>query len=338
MPRALAAALTTFLAAAAVPAAAHATLVYDKNVTTNAPSVYVAKDDGTGGKRVGPGRSPDLSPDGTTLAYVGGSFQHPTLAVSPTTTPAPRVLLRDYATQGYPIAWAPDSKALVAVVGPELKAKKLVVVDVATGAQSVVADGFFGTASYAPDGSALIYAKGTKDDFKYDLYRYDLATKLTTRLTADHRAQNPVWGPKTIVFTRLVDGSVRRYGPKGELYTITPDGRNLKRLTNQPVAQLLFGLSATQFSADGTRLLGQFTGQDTSYAQVVNTATGKVRTLGKVEETGYTGLALSHDGRTVLAATGGFDPSNRHDIITVPYAGGPAKVLVRNAFMADWDR
>jgi hypothetical protein len=71
---------------------------------------------------------------------------------------------------------------------------------------------------------------------------------------------------------------------------------------------------------------------------VVNPKTGKVRTLGRAAEDGYEGLALSRDGRTVLAATGGADPSNRHDIITVPYAGGRAKVLVRNSFNADWNR
>lgn len=70
----------------------------------------------------------------------------------------------------------------------------------------------------------------------------------------------------------------------------------------------------------------------------MNPATGKVRTLGKAEETGLQGLTLSRDGKTVLAATGGFDPSSRHDIVTVPYAGGTPKVIVRNSFDADWNR
>ena len=39
----------------------------------------------------------------------------------------------------------------------------------------------------------------------------------------------------------------------------------------------------------------------------------------------------------VLATTGGFDPSGRHDIVTVPYAGGPPKVLVRDGFLPSWN-
>jgi Tol biopolymer transport system component len=335
MRRLLALVNAALLGGTALPAAAHATLVYDKNDTSTHPSVFVAHDDGSAPRRLGAGQSPDLSPDGSTVVWAGAA--RPTLVVSPTASAAPRTLLRDFRGSGV-LDWSPDSRSVATVAGPEIKAKRLVVVDVATGAQKVVATGFFGGVSFAPAGDALVYARGAKDDFRYDLYRYDVAAGTTTALTADHRAGTPLWGPRSIVFTRLVDASVRRYGPKGELYTIRPDGRGLRRLTHQKVGALLFGLTPTQFSGDGTRLLAQFGGQDTSYAQVVDPATGRVRTLGRAQELGYEGYALSRDGRTVLAATGGFDPGSRHDIVTVPYAGGPARVLVRYAFVADWDR
>lgn len=336
--RALPAAALALFCAALVPSAAHATLVYDKNVATDNPSVYVAEDDASSPKRIGAGRSPDLSPDGQTVVWVGPDFSHVKLMVSSTTAIAPRTLVSDYGTEGYPVAWAPDSKSLVAVTAKETQKQSLDIVDVANGTRTPVATGYFNTASFSPAGDQLIYAKSTTDNFKYDLFRYDLATKKTTKLTSGGVAQNPLWGPKTIVFTKLVDKSVRKYGPKGELYTMAPDGTAMKRLTNQKVGSLLFGLLATQFSDDGTRLLGQFTGQDTRYTQVVNPATGQVRTLGKAAENGYEALALSHDGKTVLAATGGFEPGPGHDIVTVPYAGGPAKILVKNSFSADWTR
>jgi hypothetical protein len=101
---------------------------------------------------------------------------------------------------------------------------------------------------------------------------------------------------------------------------------------------LLFGLTATDWSADGTRLLAQFGGQDTSYAETVDPATGAHRPLLKAEETGLLATRLSADGTTVLGATGGFDPDGRHDVVTVPYAGGKPTLLARNAFNPDWTR
>lgn len=326
------------VAAVAAPAAAHATLAYESAPHSPLqPSIYLANDDGSHARRLAPGITPDLSPDGSLVVF-GTTGTRPDLKVASTTSPAPRVLLHDVVPYSE-TAWSPDSKQLVAVVGEDTKPLRLVLVDAATGAQTTIASGAFSGASFSPDGTQVAYTKGnTGTDLKHNLYVYDLATKHSTRLTLDHRSSSPVWGPKSIVFTRLVDAGVRKYGPKGELYTISSTGIGLRRLTHQKVGQLLFGLNATAFSADGTRLLGQFTGQDTSYAQVVNPATGAVRTLGKAEESGYAGLALSRDGKTVLAATGGPDPQNRHDLVAVPYGGGPAKVLVRNARSGDWTR
>lgn len=337
MRRAVAVLVLSLPFAALVPGTASATLAYDKNVATPSPSVYIANDDATGAKRIGAGSDPDLSPDGKTVVWAGRSFASPKLYVSPTDAAKPRILLTQWRGTGM-LAWAPDSASVATVTGPEIGAGKLVVVNVADGTQTTVATGYFGGVSFSPDGGQLVYAKNTKDAFVYDLYLYDLRTGATQRLTSDRKSGFPVWGPRTIVFSRFIDASARRYGPKSELYTFNLAKGTFKRLTNQPVAQLLFGLTATEFSADGNRLLAQFGGQDTSFTQVVNPQTGRVRTLGKAAENGFEGQALSHDGRTVLAATGGADPSSRHDIVTVPYAGGPAKVLVRNAFNADWDR
>ena len=45
---------------------------------------------------------------------------------------------------------------------------------------------------------------------------------------------------------------------------------------------------------------------------------------------------LTADGNTVLGHTGGPDPTNRHNVVTMPYGGGKAKVLVRKAYDPDW--
>jgi hypothetical protein len=116
------------------------------------------------------------------------------------------------------------------------------------------------------------------------------------------------------------------------------DGSGLRRLTKTRVGQLLQGLTPTAWSADGTRLLAEFGGQDTSYAETVNPATGAHRPVVKAAANGLVGADLSADGSTLLGVTGGFEPSGRHDVVAIPYGGGRMTVLARNALEPDWNR
>ena len=67
---------------------------------------------------------------------------------------------------------------------------------------------------------------------------------------------------------------------------------------------LLTGLVPTAWSADGSRLLTQFGGQDTTYAVTVSPATGRERIVGKASQ-GIVATGLSRDGSTILGYTGG---------------------------------
>jgi hypothetical protein len=159
------------------------------------------------------------------------------------------------------------------------------------------------------------------------------------RLTRDRRSLSPLWGPTgKVVFVRLVDAKRRKYAPKNELYLMSADGTGMRRLTRTRVGQLLFGLTPTGWSADGTRLLAEFGGQDTSYAETVNPATGAHRPVVKPAENGFVGTDLTADGSTILGATGGYEPQTRHDVVAIPYAGGTMTVLARNALEPDWNR
>ena len=117
-----------------------------------------------------------------------------------------------------------------------------------------------------------------------------------------------------------------------------PNGKGVKRLTNTKVEPLLQGLYPTAWSANGSRLLAEFEGQDTSYAVTVNPKTGAQRAIDKRGRAGFVGTAISKDGGTVLGYTGGFDPGVAHDVATYPYGGGPRKILVKSAFDPDWNR
>lgn len=77
--------------------------------------------------------------------------------------------------------------------------------------------------SFSPDGRRFVYRVFEKDG--YGLRIMDLDTKAVTALT--HEYDNfPLWSPRgdLIMFARLVDEAY-------EIYTIKPDGTDLKRLT-----------------------------------------------------------------------------------------------------------
>jgi Tol biopolymer transport system component len=245
--------------------------------------------------------------------------------------------------ESFYLAFSPDSQTIAALRGPEIGKLKLVLIDVAGGAQRVLASGFFSGFSFSPDGEELVYARATSDDFPApsDLYRVSTNGGKAARLTRNHVSLDPLWGPNDrIVFVKQLGAKNRKYGPKNELFLINPNGKGLKRLTHTKVDPLLQGLYPTEWSANGSRLLAEFEGQDTSYAVTVNPRTGAQRALDKRNqgESGFVGTAISKDGTTVLGYTGGFDPSSAHNVATFPYGGGKPKVLVKNAVSPDWSR
>jgi Tol biopolymer transport system component len=329
-------------AVAAAPAAAQATLVFVRDPLHSV--VFAAADDGSGQHRVATGSNPQISPDGKTVAYYGQQKAHgyrPELMVAATDGSAsPRRLLAGW-REPYLFDWAPDSSTVAALGGPEVGSKRLLLIDVASGTQRTVARGYFSGFSFAPEGGQLVYSKAGSEKYPphSDLYRVDLTSGKAVRLTKDHRSQFPLWGPNgQIVFVKLLGEKQRRYGPKNELYLMNPNGGQVRRLTHTKVDQLLQGLYPTQWSADGKRLLAEFEGQDTSYAVRVNPQTGAQHPVGEAGERGLVGTALSADGRAVLGATGGFEPGPGHNVVSVPYGGGKAKLLVPNAFTPDWSR
>ncbi|MGV1047451.1 MAG: hypothetical protein ACOYD4_02850 [Solirubrobacterales bacterium] len=332
-------ALVAFTALLALPAAAEATLAYTKG--SQAQTVYAAADNGSAAHKLGPGDTPHVAPDGESVAYFHEGPGHAAeLKLAPVRGGATRTLLAGWREPFY-LAFSPDSTTIAALRGPELGKRKLVLVDVASGAQRVVASGYFSGFSFSPEGDELVYSKANSEKYppKSDVFRVPTAGGEPVALTHDHASEDPLWGPQgTIVFVKLLDADKRRYGPKSEPYLMNPQGKQVKRLTHTNVDPLLQGLFPTEWSASGNRLLAEFEGQDTSYAVRVNPKTGAQKPIGKSGETGFVGTALSSDGTTVLGFEGGFDPGNKHDVVTVPYSGGKTKVLIKNAFEPDWSR
>jgi Tol biopolymer transport system component len=185
-------------ALAALPASAHATLVYSKN--PNHSSVWVASDDGSNARRLASGSAPKISPDGLTVAYmiVGNRKTYrPDLMVAPADGSAPPRLLAKGWRDSFSFAWSPDSKTIATILGPELGAKRLALVDVATGTQRTVARGAFAGVSFSPAGDQLVYGRDAKPDRfppHSDVYRAAVAGGAPVRLTRDRVSLSPLWG------------------------------------------------------------------------------------------------------------------------------------------------
>jgi hypothetical protein len=331
---ALAAAAIAASLAAATPA--RATIVFERSPFR--PAVYTAADDGSNRVKLADGELPKISPDGTAVAYetpYRGNTR-PTLRLIPTAGGDSRRLLNPV---WYSYVWSPDSRTIAAVSGKEVGRKTLVLVDVATGALRTVAHGQFSGFGFSPDGTQFVFARAFKDTYppRSDLLVEPVAGGLPTALTTDHRSVDPVWGAPGIAFVKLRKPTRRGDAWKQDIYLLDPVTKLVRRITRTKVPFLLSGLDPVAWALDGTRLLAEFGGQDTSYAETVDPATGIARKVGRLRD-GIVGWDLSADGSTILATTGGYDPTDHHDVVTVPYDGGAPTVLVPNGFSPDWTR
>jgi len=333
------AALALFIA---LPAAAHATLAFVRKPLH--PQVWVAEDSGKHAHRLLAGSNPRVSPDGRIVALMRGGLVSkgpPELVLAPADRSAPPTVLAKNWRDPYVFAWSPDSKSVAAILGPELGAQRLVLIDTVTGAQSVVATGYFNGVSFDPAGGGIVYGRAGSETYppRSDIYRYAIPQGPSVRyvppvrLTRDHRSISPVWGPGgEIVFAKLLGAKQRRYGPKNELYLTNTAGKQVRQLTHSKVSPLAVGLTPTAWSPSGNRLLAQFGGQDLTYAVAVNPQTGAQRPLVEATEQGFVGAGFTADGKHVLGTDGGFEWGNGTNVATVPFPHGGPKVLAKNAF------
>jgi hypothetical protein len=325
--------ITTLLGAALtllVAAPAEATLVYVKDSGELDPQVWVARDNGTQPHRIGPGHSPKVSSDGRWVAWIqDGSSDQVMMRLADRSRKA-RVVARSSFVGD--LQFSPDSKSLGLVLS-----RRLFVYDIRERTEVKAASGVIRGFSFSPDSTSIVFGTAGRSDAAdapSDLYSFQLAEKIRRRITRDRRSLNPLWGATGIVHDRM--NAREGDAPTYNLFEIQPDGGSLRRITSLRITSLFSGLVPTEQSANGKRLLADFVGQDTEVAFRVNMETGKAKALDNDFENGFVGFDLTADGSMVLGHTGGPDPTNRHNVVTMPYGGGDAEVLVRRAAFPDW--
>jgi Tol biopolymer transport system component len=336
-PKLLAAVLAV-AALLAVPAAANATLSYNKDLKQ--PTVFYAKDNGMGAHKIGPGFNSHVSPDGKTVAYEGSSPDGIDLRFFSLVTGKNQRLLNPL-REGYEVAWSPDSTMIAAQTGPLNGPFTLVVINVETMKRTKIATGFFNGFSFSPESDELVYGVAPSLHYppKSNVFRVKVDGTGRVALTKDKKSVDPLWGPTgQIVFGRQLGGKSRKYGPANQLFVMNEEGQRISQVTHTKVSPLAVGLDPIQVSENGNRLLTEYAGEDQSYAVAVSLVTGSEKSLSPGNsETGFQATALSADGQTVLGTVGlGFGGNPHPKVVTVPWSGGKQKVLVKGAYQPSW--
>jgi Tol biopolymer transport system component len=319
----------------ALAPAASATLVYTTQPAKRPPILWAADNGGGGAIPLGRNYSgPRISPDGQWVLAVRQSARGANqLYLLPTGGGGATRLLTSVQADLY--AWSPTSQLIAAVTG-----RRLAAIDVASGAATDLANGIFAGASvsFSPFGDQIAYTLATSTGLNAatDVYAVPVAGGPPTQLTVDGTSTNPAWGPTQIAYSR---GPRRRSDyPQLNLWLMNPDGSEQRQLTFVGVRSLVTGLNPVQWSASGAQLLANYGGQDTSQAFAVDPLSGGALDLGARSFDGTSPGALSRDGTTVLAQTGGQEgPGRGRNTVAIPFGGGPPTVLVPGGLSPDWN-
>jgi hypothetical protein len=322
-------------------------LAYTTATATSPSMVWAAGPNGAPPKLLGAGEGPLLSPSGALVAAsVSNESAGPgaVLTVYSVAGAPARTFAIDAGASAQPLAWSPDSKYLaVSLLSTAVKniAKKssLAVIDLETGTVTTLAHGVAEGASFAPEGS---------DRLAYGLtLSYQSLAPVNVHvsapdgsgahlLTHDGHSLNPVWGAGGIAFDRE---RLRHLAfPAYQVWLAPAGGGAARQLTRVKVDTLVSGLVPVAFSADGLRLLAELEGQDTSAAWTVDLASGRVAELTTPGRHTLQGAGISQDGTTLLVDEDSFEGApSMGRIVTIPFDGGPAHVLVAHAGQASWN-
>lgn len=339
--------------AQAAPAGVHGSLAYmTAGGHGRSSSVWLARADGSGARRMASGEAPLLSPDGRKLALARAESRpgrRALLILSPRRRAVGRYFHFDQGVE--PLAWSPDSRYLaVWAHGSSSKQKpRLTIVDTVAKRIRTVARGEIAGVSFAPAGAdRLVFGLGHGQLFSTprDLYLVRARGGRARRLTGDGNSLNPVWSRQGILYDhrtlRATEPSRAPFLPAYEIFLYRPSGS--VQVTHLDPEPLVGGLVPVAVSADGSRLLANYYeekfGSVRGFPWAVDVAGGTAQPLTPLKS-GYVGegRGISRDGSRVLVEDepAGLDrPLSYGSVRSIPFAGGPARTLAHAAGLPSW--
>lgn len=295
-------------------------------------TIWIANADGADAHRLAAGIEAAISPSGAYVAVERYARSGPALELF--TVDGRQVAgYFDVANSNVTsLGWSPDSRYLVVSLASTNTngSGTLSVIDTSTLRSRVLAHGVFAGASFDPSSTKLVYGQSNSVQVPVhvNLYSVPATGGTPTPLTANGNSFGPVWTRSGIVFDRTTYRGPDK-APLDQLW-IDSSGK-LRQLTDLKVPALLDGLQALGASADGNRLIAEYTGQDTSYAWTVQLSPLRIAPL-EVNGKPVQASAISSDGRRVLVDVGAFAQApNDGEVESVSFAGGAPTRLTRGA-------
>jgi hypothetical protein len=158
----------------------------------------------------------------------------------------------------------------------------------------------------------------------------------TDQLTHDGESSFPVWGGEWIAYGRTRFGVDEK--PFWELRLIRPDGSGDRLFArDERTAERYYGLIPLEFSDDGKRLLACTYERYGCRPVTFEVPEGKRRELSVRDDgAGITARELARDGSEVLVEVGPLEgPAN---VYAIPFEGGTARLLAKDASSPSWAR
>jgi hypothetical protein len=320
-------------------------VAYVTGDASSPPQVWLASGDGRDRRHMGTGIQPLLSPDGSLIATSSTGTGGAALTLYSASGKVRRRYFNAARATATALAWSPDSRYLAVALGStdpaDDAASGLAVIDAGTLSETLVAHGPIDGASFAPDGSdRLAYASASSQALaaRVDVHAVGPGATGASRvqLTHDGRSLNPVWGADGIAFDRE---RVRNAAePAYQIWLMRPDGSDPQQLTHLRIPPLANGLVPIDVSGDGSRVLAEYEGQDTSEAWLLEPERRRARAL-TIGGEPVLGAAINAAGTAVLADRGGFlDPPSAGTVEALPLSdGGRARILVEHGAQPSWD-